>query len=74
MPPKKRKNHPPYTKGQLNKIIDSFLHPHYSENESLRLLDGLLHGLVEKNPPESIRKFIRYNMRPIIKKITKRSQ
>lgn len=72
MSPKKRKRGVPYTKGQLNKIIDNLIHPHYEQNEGLRLLDALLHGVVEQDPLESLKKSIRYNLPDIIKKIRRK--
>jgi hypothetical protein len=63
-----------FTKGQLNRLIDDLIHPHYRQNEALRFLDGLLHGLVEQNPPESLGKFVRYNLPELIKQISKRSR
>ena len=72
MSPKKRKRGVPYTKGQLNKLIDDLIHPHYEQNEGLRLLDALLHVLLEQNPPESLKKSIRYNLPDIIRKIRKK--
>jgi hypothetical protein len=67
----KKKSGKPYTQGQLNLLIDAVVHPFYKQNEGLRVLDGLLHGLVERNPPVSVRKFVKYNLPEIIKKITK---
>jgi hypothetical protein len=33
------------------------------------LLDGFLHGLIERDPPETVRKFIKYNFPQIMKKL-----
>ena len=38
------------------------------------LVDGLLHGLVEQNPPITIRKFVKYNLPTLIKQIEKESK
>lgn len=59
MPRKRRKL--PYSKGETNKLIDSLLHPWIKVYPPLIAVDGLLHGLVEQNPEESVRKFIRYS-------------
>jgi hypothetical protein len=60
-----------YTKGQLNYLIDDLLHPLYKTNEGFMLVDGVLHGLVEKNPPLSVKKFIKYNLPAIMKEVRK---
>jgi hypothetical protein len=50
-----------YTDGELNAIIDAFLHPLAKRDPRFLLLDGVLHGFVERNPSESVLKFIKYN-------------
>jgi len=60
-PKPRRKGAKPYTKGELNKLIDTLCHPLFQENPSFILIDSLLHGLVEQNPPQTVRKFIQYN-------------
>jgi hypothetical protein len=35
------------------------------------LVDGVLHGLVEQNPPQSVKKFIKYNLLAIMKEVRK---
>lgn len=72
--PKKRRAHKPYTKGELNKLIDNLCHPLFETNEGFILVDGLLHGLVEQNPPITIRKFIKYNLPKLIKQIEKKTK
>jgi hypothetical protein len=52
----------PYTKAELNAIIDSLVHPWIEAYPQLLAVDGLLHGLVEQNPAESIQRFLRYNL------------
>ena len=53
-------------KGTLNKLIDEILHPKIvkaktkAEADGFYLLDLLCHFAVEKNPPESILKAIKY--------------
>ena len=51
----------PYSKGELNTIVDSLLHPLIKAYPPLIAVDTLLHCLIEQNPNESIRKFIHYN-------------
>ena len=58
----------PYTKGQLNKLIDSVLHPFFGSNPELIPVDALLHGIVEANVSESTVKFIRYSLPEIVKR------
>jgi hypothetical protein len=50
----------------VNTIIDSLLHPLAREHPWLMLIDGLLHMLNEGNPEESLRKFMRFNIKPLI--------
>jgi hypothetical protein len=75
---KEKKRHPkprkkaPYSTGQLNNLIDDLCHPLFTENSGFILVDGVLHGLVEKDPPESFRKFVRYNLPRIVKEITRK--
>jgi hypothetical protein len=65
-----KKNKADYTKGELNHMIDSVLHPLFSRSSAFMVVDTVLHSLVEQNPPETLRKFIRYNLPKIIKEIT----
>jgi len=60
------------TKGQLNKLIDDLIHPLFRKNKGFILVDGVLHGLVEQNPPLSMKKFVKYNFLEFMK--MKRSQ
>jgi hypothetical protein len=60
-----------YTKGELNKFIDSLCHPPSKKDMGFMLVDGLLHGLVEQDPPTSVKKFIRYNLPRLIKQLEK---
>ncbi len=64
--------HTPYSKGELNYLIDDLLHPLYATNEGFVLVEGVLHGLVELNPPKSARKFLKYNLPTIVKEAFKR--
>ena len=63
-----------YSKGELNKFIDDLLHPLFMVDPAFILLDGFLHGLVERNPGESTRKFLVYNLPRLIKKLEKRHE
>lgn len=65
----KRRAAKPYTKGELNKFIDSVCHPLCKSQKGFILVDGLLHALVEQNPPESVKKFIKYNLPRITEQI-----
>ena len=58
-------------KGDLNYLIDDLLHPLYRVNEGLVLVDGVLHGIVEQNPSLSVKKFIKYNLPTVMKKVRK---
>ena len=64
---KRRKNRGSLTKGQLNKLIDTFVHPLFKKNQSFIYVDGVLHGLVEQNPPLSMKKFVKYNLPELMK-------
>jgi len=64
---KKRKPAAPYTKAELNRLIDSLCHPLFDIDKGFIVLDGFLHALVEQNPPLTIRKFIRHNLPRLIK-------
>jgi hypothetical protein len=70
-PPKSGKKKP-YTAGQLNSLIDDVCHPFFKENPGFILVDGILHGMVEKDPPESFRKFMKYNLPEIVKEVTRK--
>ena len=66
MPNPRAKRHSIYSKGELNRIIDSLLHPLLDINPALSLVDTFIHGFVEQNPPETALKFLRYNLPRII--------
>jgi len=57
------------TKGQLNKLIGELSHPYFKVDAGYVLLDGFLHALVEQNPSESFRKFLKYNLPRLIKEL-----
>jgi hypothetical protein len=50
-----------YTKGELNKAIDSVIHPLIARSRWFLALDGFLHALVEHDPASSARKFLSYD-------------
>lgn len=60
-----------YSKGEINRLIDSLLHPLFDQSSALMAVDTALHGLVEQNPPETIKKFARYTLPKIIEEILK---
>jgi hypothetical protein len=58
-----------YSNGELNAIIDAFMHPLAKRDPRFALLDGILHGLVERNPSESVRKFVKYDSSRLLEQI-----
>lgn len=50
-------------KGELNKLVDILLHPYFRRHKSVIILDGVVHALIEQNPEQSLKKFIRYNLK-----------
>ena len=60
-----------YTRGELNRLVDSICHPFYNENPSLIILDGFLHAMVERNPSLSVRKFLIHNLPVLVKQLRK---
>jgi len=71
---KRRRTKRLYSRGELNKLIDSLCHPLFKTDGGFVLVDGLLHGLVEQNPPSSIGKFIKYNLPALIQQLEKRKK
>lgn len=65
----KKRHSQPYSKGQLNRLIDDLCNPFYKTDKSFVLVDGLLHGLVERNPPQSALKFLRYSLPAITSQV-----
>lgn len=53
----------------MNRVIDDVLHPFYKRNQWARVADGVMHGLVERDVRVSARKFVKYNLPEIVKKI-----
>ena len=62
------------TKGDLNRLIDDVFHRHFSENVGFIFVDGLLHAIVERNPEESVSKFVRYNVPALIKEMARKKR
>jgi len=60
-----------YTKGEINKLIDSLCHPMCKANPGILIVDGFIHGLVERNPPLSIRKFLKHNLPMLIEEVSR---
>jgi hypothetical protein len=56
----------------VNRLIDAFIHPLAKRYPELLILDGIIHGLVEKNPPESTVKFIKYNLPELLAELLRR--
>jgi len=62
------------TKGDLNRLIDDIFHRHFSENVGFIIVDGLLHAVVERNPEESVSKFVRYNVPALIREMARKKR
>ena len=62
------------TKGEVNRLIDAILHRRFSENVGFIIVDGLLHAIVERNPEESVRKFVRYNVPALIRETARKKR
>jgi len=60
------------TTGDLNRLIDDILHRHFSENVGFVFVDGLLHAVVERNPEESVRKFVRFNVPVLVREMARK--
>jgi hypothetical protein len=63
-----------YTKGELNRAINSLIHPLSKRNPTLVVLDVILHGLVEQKTSETVVKFIRYSLPQIIAEMSKNKE
>jgi len=68
----RRKRRSIYSKGEINRLIDSLLHPLFDITPAFSLVDTILHGLIEQNPPETALKFIRYNLPRIIREVSEK--
>jgi len=69
---RRRKDVKSYTKGELNKLVDSVCHPLSKTDKGFILVDGLLHAMVEQDPPTTVKKFIKYNLPELMKEISKK--
>jgi hypothetical protein len=65
---KRKKSRKPFTKGELNYVVDAVVHPLYRLNKGFRVLDVTLHGLIEKDLVKTTEKFVQFNLPAIIKK------
>lgn len=72
--PRKRKKRKPYTKGQLNRLVDDLCHPFFKENPGFVLVDGLLHGMVENDLPLTVKKFMKYDFPKLLKEVNKKAK
>lgn len=72
-PKRRRKRKATYTRGELNKLIDAVFHPICETDKRFLLLDTFCHALVERNPPETVRKFFKYNMSDIVKELSEKA-
>jgi len=59
----------PSQQGDLNRLIDDVCHPRFKERPDIILIDTFLQGLVEQNPPLTIKKFLRHNLTRLIEEI-----
>lgn len=62
----KRSKNRRYTKGQLNKLVDSLCHPFCENDARFILLDSLLHALIEQDPKVTLTKFVKYNVPKLV--------
>jgi hypothetical protein len=49
-----------YSNGDINRLIDCIFHPIARKNAYV-IVDEPFHLMIERDPPESVFKFIRYN-------------
>jgi len=68
----RRKKRNTYSKGEINRLIDSLLHPLFDFNPTFNILDTIFHGFVEQNPSETALKFLKYNLPRIVMELKKR--
>jgi hypothetical protein len=52
-PSSRAKKRAVYSKGEINRLIDSLLHPLFDLNPAFNIADTVLHDFVEQNPPET---------------------
>lgn len=71
---RKKKTRTPYTKGELNRLIDSLCHPLSKRDKGFILVDGLLHAMVEQNPPVTVQKFMKYSLPRLLEELSRKSR
>jgi hypothetical protein len=64
----------PYTPGELNKTVDALLHPLAKVDPWFLVLDGVLHGLIERDPSETVVKFIQHNLPTLISELSSKQK
>ena len=69
--PSRKKNKKHYSKGEVNRLVDSVLHPLFDNGTAFIVIDTVFHGLVENNPEVTVRKFARHTLPKIIEEILK---
>ncbi len=50
----------------VNRIIDQTFHPYFHKDKNFIILDTALHFMVEGNPKQSVKKFLRYSLKYFI--------
>jgi len=58
-----------YSRGELNRMVDSALHPLFETSPVFMAVDEVAHLLIEQDLRESIVKFIRYSLPALVQKI-----
>jgi hypothetical protein len=66
---RRRRRKTAYTKGELNKLVDSALHPLFEDSPIFIAVDEAAHALIEQDLRESVLKFIRYSLPTLIQKL-----
>ena len=56
----------------MNRLIDDVFHRRFSENVGFVIVDGLSHAVVERNPGESFRKFVRFNVPVLVREMARK--
>ena len=69
--PFRKKNRKSYSKGELNRLVDTIVHPLCDRGSVLMVADTMVHGLIEQNPKLTVRKFARYTLPKIIEETLK---
>lgn len=58
----------------MNRLIDDVCHPLFREDGKFVLLDGFFHALVDRNPPVSVKKLVRYDLPRLMKELRKKQR